>query len=108
MELNAFVFVIFCSISTIPRECMVDIWDSILCPVDDSPWHNPSCLNGTCAQCGIDMLTYLVEEDAIYSQFQCSGSVVNYCYMARLSLERTIRSCGYNTKILNQSNSYNT
>ncbi len=67
-----------CSINIVLGEYIVDrcqfsgvinMWNSILCPVDDSPWHNPSCLKGTCAQCGNDiLLTYFVEEDATCSQ----------------------------------------
>jgi hypothetical protein len=45
------------------------MWNSILCLIDDIPWHNPSCLKGTCAQCGIDMLLIcFVEEDTTCSQ----------------------------------------
>ncbi len=48
---------------------VTNMWNSILCPFDDSPWHNLSCLKVTCVQCGIDMLmTCPIEEDATCSQ----------------------------------------
>jgi hypothetical protein len=43
--------------------------NSILCLVDDSPWHNPSCLKRTRVQSGIEMLLiYPIEEDITCSQ----------------------------------------
>jgi hypothetical protein len=41
---------------------LTDMWDSILCPMENSAWHNPSCVKGNCNECGIDMLmTCLME-----------------------------------------------
>ncbi len=67
-----------CSINIVLRECITNkcqfngvtnMWNSILCLVDESPWHNLSCLKVTCVQCGINMLmTCPIEEDATCSQ----------------------------------------
>jgi hypothetical protein len=40
-----------------------------VCPLNDSPWHNPRCLEGNCPKCGIDMLMICpVEKNVICSK----------------------------------------
>jgi hypothetical protein len=66
-------------ISTILGECrvdgyqfvgVIDKWNFIVCPLNDSPWHNPRCLEGNCPEYGIDMLmTYPIEENVTCSKF---------------------------------------
>lgn len=76
--------------SNTPGECLADrvqfsgltdMWSSILCPVEDSIWYNPSCLKGNCEMCGIDMLITCPLEEGINStrlmQWKCYEKVIH-------------------------------
>jgi hypothetical protein len=35
---------------------LTNMWDSILCLVENLAWHNPNCVKGNCNECEINML----------------------------------------------------